>query len=541
MSMKARIFRGTCALAVAALVAAGCGDSGDGDTSGTAGPTGSTAPAAGDTCTPERAGGTVTMGLYAEGPGLDPIAGSGLSSGRAGGTEGVAFYDALVRFNDQTLEWEPQLAESLTHNADYTEWVLKLRPGVKFGNGDPVDAAAVKASIERHALPESKSTAKRGLSLVQDIAVRDDRTLVFTLKQSWGAFPLILATGAGLIANPKIIAERGKDFGLNPTGAGAGPYELVSYKPGEEIVMKAKDDYWGGPVCIKELHFRALGGSAPTYLGLTTNAVQLAFLQDAAVIDQAKTDKYAGLRWVLEGGSELLINNGARDSKPPTTDPRVRKAIALALDPKVMNDREFNGKGIPTTALTSPDSVLASGVPGPAINPDEAKKLVQEAKAAGWDGNIRLICNDTPDRQQAAIAIETLLNGVGMKVTKTIVDTQRLIGEVITNVNYDLACWGINFTTADAWFSLSTFTSDSPTAYAGYKNPDMDRALGGLRAAGTLEEQRAALGEVQKVWNDTIPSAVWGALETYIAYSPKVHGLKSTAREIVMFDDAYLQ
>lgn len=481
------------------------------------------------------------MGLYAEGPGLDPIAGSGLSSGRAGGTEGVAFYDALVRFNDQTLEWEPQLAESLTHNTDYTEWVLKLRPNVKFGNGDPVDAAAVKASIERHGAPESKSTSKRGLALVQDIAVRDNLTLVFTLKQSWGAFPLILATGAGLIANPKIVAERGKSFGLNPTGAGAGPYELVSYKPGEEMVLRAKDDYWGGPVCIKELHFRVMGGSAQTYLGLTTNDVQLAFLQDAAVIDQAKTDGYKGLRWVLEGGSELLMNNGARGSSAPTTDPRVRKAIALALDPKVMNEREFKGKGIPTTALTSPDSVLASAVPGPTINQDEAKKLVQDVKAGGWDGSIRLICNDTPDRQQAAIAIETLLNGVGMKVTKTVVDTQRLIGDVITNVNYDLACWGINFTTADAWFSLSTFTSDSPTAYAGYKNPDMDKALGGLRAAGSLEEQRQALGEVQKVWNATIPSAVWGALETYIAYSPKVHGLKSTAREIVMFDDAYVK
>jgi peptide/nickel transport system substrate-binding protein len=471
MFVKRGFWHLVCALTVAAVVAAGCGDDASTTSPTSTGAPDGTARPADEKCTPEHAGGSLTMGLYAEGPGLDPIAGSGLSSGRAGGTEGVAFYDALVRFDDKTLQWQPQLAESLTPNSNYTEWVLKLRPNVKFGNGDPLNAAAVKASIERHTLPKSKSTAKRGLALVKDIAVRDDLTLVFSLSQPWGAFPLILATGAGLIANTKVIEERGDSFGLNATGAGAGPYELVKYKPGEEMVLRAKDDYWGGPVCIKELHFRVMGGSAPTYLGLTVGDVQMAFLQDAAVIDQAKKAGYAGLQWILEGGSELLMNNGARGSPPPTTDLRVRRAIAMALDPKVMNQRQFDGKGLPTTALTSPDSVLKSGVAGPPTNVDEAKRLVQEAKAGGWNGTIRLICNDTPDRQQAAIGIETLLGGVGIKVDKSIVDTQRLIGAVISDVNYDLACWGINFTTADAWFSSAPSRATAPPTTRATRTP----------------------------------------------------------------------
>jgi ABC-type transport system substrate-binding protein len=133
-----------------------------------------------------------------------------------------------------------------------------------------------------------------------------------------------------------------------------------------------------------------------------------------------------------------------------------------------------------------------------------------------------------------------LLNAVGLKVQRTIDDTAGLIAGVITEKNYDLACWGINFTAADIWFSLSTYASDSPTNYTGLKDAQMDQALAQLRAAANNDEIRDALAAVQRRWNEVVPSAVYGALETYAAYSGRVHGLVQTVRETFLFHDAYL-
>ena len=94
---------------------------------------------------------------------------------------------------------------------------------------------------------------------------------------------------------------------------------------------------------------------------------------------------------------------------------------------KLIMERQFNGHGLPTTVLVHPDEALAPKVAGPTIDLQEARRLVTEAKTSGWDGKIRLLCNDLPDRQRAALAVETLLNSIGMSVERTIVTTTELI------------------------------------------------------------------------------------------------------------------
>lgn len=91
------------------------------------------------------------------------------------------------------------------------------------------------------------------------------------------------------------------------------------------------------------------------------------------------------------------------------------------------------------------------------------------------------------------------------------------------------------------WFALSTFSSDSPTNYTGIADAQMDEALAELRAASDGDEIREALGAVQQRWNEIVPSAVYGALETYIAHGEHVHGLIPTTRETFLFHEAYVQ
>src|SRR5690606_9159555 len=120
-----------------------CGDDG-----GSAGE-GSVDPGASESTVGEpQRGGRLVLGMYAEPRSLDPVQASGAGTG--GGTEMMALYDTIMRWNPDTNDYEPRTAESLTPNDDYTSWELKLRSGIRFRDGTPYDAEAVKLSIERH-------------------------------------------------------------------------------------------------------------------------------------------------------------------------------------------------------------------------------------------------------------------------------------------------------------------------------------------------------------------------------------------------------
>lgn len=544
MTRSRRWLKAAAVAATAALLATACGD--DSETSGSSAtpvPSGGGSGSAEETCTAERVGGVATVGTYAEAPGLDPAVGggTGLDMGLAGGTEAAAIYDVLVIYDEVSGEYKPHLAEELTANDDATEWTLRLRSGINFDNGDPFDAEAVATSIKRHVAEGSRSTMRRGVVLIEDYEIVDDLTLVFHLAEPWGDFPMILATSPGMITNQALIDERGENFNVNAVGGGVGPYVIERFTPGEGLVLKARDNYWGGPVCIEELRFINMGGGPLTFEALEAGQVDTAFLPDGATIARARDAGYDGLTWIINAGSGVMINHGVSESPTPTADVRVRQAVAHALNPDAINERQFDGYGLPTSAIIHPDSTLSPGIDGPKYDVERAKQLVEEVKAeTGWDGTIRLLCNDLPDRRNAAMAVEALLNSAGMKVDRTIGDTAALISGVITKKDYDLACWSINLTDADAWFNLSIFSSNSPTNYAGIKDPEIDDALGALKAARTTDERQAALGELQERWNEVVPAALWGGAETFIAQSERIHGVVPTVRQMQLFHDAYV-
>src|SRR5690606_34239516 len=105
----------------------------------------------------------------------------------AGASELAAIYDVLVRYDAETGEFEPRLAESLEPNDDYTEWTLRLRPGVTFTDGTPLDAAAVQFNLERHKARRSISAGR--VALITQFSTPDELTLVMRLDQPWSGFP----------------------------------------------------------------------------------------------------------------------------------------------------------------------------------------------------------------------------------------------------------------------------------------------------------------------------------------------------------------
>lgn len=502
---------------------------------------GSASPSTGadGTCTPDRVGGSITMGTYSEPQGLDPVGQPG--SAPAGGTEVTALFDTLISWNAKKQAYEPKVAESLEPDSKHLAWTLVLRDGVKFGNGDPLTAEDVKASIARHQSPDNTQSSRGEVSVISKIDVLDAKTLRFTLNDPYPDFPHVLATDVGMITNPRLVKQRGADgFANDPTGSGVGPYELERYAPGEEIVLTAKSDYWGGPVCVKTLRFIRLSGAGATYEALVNGELDVAFLREPQVIAKAREAGYGDLPTLINYGEGVIMNSAAGR---PASDVLVRKAVVAAVDPDAINRRIFNGTAKATSALVHPDTPgLGNGQQGPEHEPDAARKFVAQAKRAGWDGTIRLLADNAPTRINEAIAIKAQLESVGFRVrTDTNSTLKDVIMRVVADRDYDLAIWGPQVYPEGTWSVMNRqLASKSPSNYYGYRDTKVDAALEDLRAAATAEEKKSALGRLQELFIEDPFVANYAAIEESNIYNERVAGLRLDRGSIIRFDKAFV-
>jgi peptide/nickel transport system substrate-binding protein len=400
----------------------------------------------------------------------------------------------------------------------------------------------VRASIERHLSDDNRTQSRSYVTAIDEMRVVDDRTLVFVLTSPWPGFPYTLATESGMITNPSVVADRGEEFNRDPVGGGVGPYELERYVPGEEIVMRAKDDYWGGPVCIQELRFVAMPDPSVAYDAFRSGEVQVALLRDPRTIADAKSDGISGHSEFTNLGGLLLMNHGIGDAAPPTSDVRVRRAIALAIDPVALDGRVNDGDGLPTSAIMGDDSRYAGSGEGLEHDPEEARQLVNEVQAeTGWDGSIRLMCQDSPSAAELCITMAGMLEAAGFSVEDETRPASDFIEQVTVHANFDIVSWGLPLTDSAPWVVLAQFASDSPANRTGYDSPEFDEALGQLKVAATDEDQSDALTQLQDVWNETIPSAAYATAEAFVAVDEAVKGLEFSHYEtIVYFDGAYV-
>lgn len=533
-----RTVRILAAIAAVSVLAGACGSSSSGSSDTTvAGSNGGAAASTDDliSATCEQGSERLEVTTLSQPRGIDPIFAAG---GSTAGIEMAALYDTLMRWDADTGEFEPWVAESLESDADASEWTMTLRSGVTFGNGDPLTTAAVQASILRHQDPANASLNASMANTISEMRLTDDRTMTFVLNGPWAGFPFALTTTVGMITNPAVVAAQGKDFAADPTGAGVGPFDFGEFRPGEELVLNARDDYWAGAPCVPAVRFVNIVGSRAAYEALQQGEVDVAFLREPIVVDEASDGDIGGLHaWPYGLGEVLMMNNGAKGSKAPTADVRVRQAVAAALDPKMIDARANEGTGIPTSAIFGAGSGFADSGPGPAYDPARARQLVDEVKAEGaWDGTIRLLCDNAPARQELALAAQAQLQAAGFDVQldggKNISD---LIKQVITESNYDLACWGYNVSDADPWSKLAKNLQGGSTAnFAGFSDPTFDSILGDLRAAGTPEGQRAAMTSLQARWDEVVPVAGLATVAETIAWGPDVHGLIFTTESMAL-------
>src|SRR5436309_4373380 len=183
-------------------------------------------------------GGTLTFATGADPDSLDPQN----TQSNPGEQVNRMMHENLVRFSAK-MQLEPALAESWLASKDGLTWTFKLRKGVKFHDGTPFDAKAVKYFFDRVLGDEKPFKASLYTPVVQGAEVIDDSTVRVILKQPFGAFLFIMAHSAGAIVSPAAHQKWGKDLALHPGGAGT--VKFVEWMKGDHVTMERHDGDWG--------------------------------------------------------------------------------------------------------------------------------------------------------------------------------------------------------------------------------------------------------------------------------------------------------
>jgi peptide/nickel transport system substrate-binding protein len=294
-----------------------------------------------------------------------------------------AVHDAMVKPMPAGMT-TPSLAESWTEAKDHLSYTFTLRKNAKFHDGSPVTAEDVKFSFERYK-GASATLLKEKVREVQAVGATQVR---FVLREPWPDFMLFYGTtasGAGWIV-PKHYVEKVGDDGFKKAPIGAGPYKVVSFNPGVEIVLEAFDGYWRKTPNVKRLVMRSLVEETTRGAALKRGEVDIAYLLSGPVAEEIKRTPGCSLKAPLLSGAFWLELPDQWDPKSPWHDKRVREAANHAVDRQGVNQAETLGLSRLTGSIVPRIFQFAVPVEPPAYDPARAKKLLAEAGYAnGFD------------------------------------------------------------------------------------------------------------------------------------------------------------
>ena len=294
----------------------------------------------------------------------------------------ASFCDKLFDI-DEKLNIVPQLALSYETSADGKEMTIKLRPGVKFHDGEMFDAEAAKFSLDRH-LTLPTSFRKPELAALDHVDIVDPLTIKLVLKTPYSPLIAQLTDRAGMMVSPKAAKEAGEKFGLHPVCAG--PYKFVERVQQDRMVFEKFADYWNKEnIFIDRVVFLPIVDATVRLANLKSGGLDLIERVLATDIRDVRADSRLKLSTALElGYMGLTINIGNDKNKGPLSQSeKVRQALDLSIDREAINQVVFNGEFVPGNQWISPEHpYYQKAFPVPKRDIAKAKALLKEAGAA---------------------------------------------------------------------------------------------------------------------------------------------------------------
>jgi len=406
MNRRGRLERMIAVLAVGVMIsAASCSSGGSGKSGNAAGETAGQGPKG-----PPKRGGTLRYGLEAETDGLNPTTNRFAVSAYM---MAAAVFDPLARFNKDG-QVKPYLAESITPNAAFTSWDVKLRPNIKFHDGTPLTSEAIKAGVEAElADPLISIAAKPILAPSNQVEILDDLTARINLSGPITRFPLYLTSQLGMIASPAWLKAAKANPDLNQRPVGTGAFKFQSRTRDQSTRFVRNDQYWNGPVYLDAIEFVIQADPARRADQLLAGALDVMHTSDPQTIAQLRGQK--GINHFENAKGEegfVMINT----QSPPFDDIRVRKALTLATPKK--NYLEIIDQHIfePADSMFSKDSKYYNDrVKQEADDPEGAKRLAAayctDKPTMCQGGKIKMQFKYTGPSASNQLVADTLTNG----------------------------------------------------------------------------------------------------------------------------------
>ena len=394
---------------------------------------------------------------------------------------------------DEKLNIVPQLALSYSTSDDGKEVAIKLRPGVKFHDGEPLDAEAAKFSLERH-LTFPGSFRKPELAQLDHVDVVDPLTVKLVLKSPFSPLIAQLTDRSGMVVSPKAAKAEGDKFGLHPVCAG--PYKFVERVQQDRIVFEKFADYWNKDnVFIDKIVFLPIVDATVRLANLKSGGLDLIERVLATDIKDVRADSRLKLSTAIELGYQgITLNIGHDKNKGPLSQSaKVRQALDLSIDREAINQVVFNGEFKPGNQWVNPDHpYYQKDFPIHGRDVEKAKALLKEAGVTPPLA-VDFMVPKGAETEAVAQVVQSMAAEAGfdMKIRVTEFATSLKQAEAGEFQAFMLAWSGRIDPDGNSYVFLH---SKAPQNYSAWANADADKALDDARLV-TAQDQRKAIYE----------------------------------------------
>ena len=421
----------------------------------------------------------ITVGMVLEPPNLDP------TSGAAAAIDEVVYanvFEGLTRFApDGSVV--PALARDWSVSEDGTVYTFRLREGVTFHDGTAMTAEDVVFTLDRARAEDSTNAQKPLFEGIEAVEAVDDTTVRVTLAAPDGAFPFKMAWGDAVIVAP----ESAETLATAPVGTG--PFTVADRVPGDRVELARYPDYWGEAPALERATFKFISDPNAAFAAMMAGDVD-AFPNYPAPETLAQFEANPMFEVIVgstEGETILAMNN----AQPPLDDPRVRAAIAHAIDRQELIDGAMFGYGTPIGTHFPPHNPNYVDLTAlSAHDPDRARALL--AEAGQEDLTLRLMLPPPAYARRGGEIVAAQLREVGIATEISNLEWAQWLEQVFRGKDFDLT---IVSHTEPADINIYA----RPDYYFQYDNGKFRTLMTELEMTSNKEQRAALLRQAQEM------------------------------------------
>ncbi|WP_299814053.1 ABC transporter substrate-binding protein [uncultured Jannaschia sp.] len=449
----------------------------------------------------------ISIGMVLEPPNLDP------TGGAAAAIDEVVYanvFEGLTRFG-RDGQIEPLLATGWEVSEDGLTWTFDLVEGVTFHDGSAMDAEDVVFTLDRARAADSTNAQKVLFEGIESVEALDPATVRITLAQPDGNLPFNLAWGDAVIVAP----ESAEDNATNPIGTG--PFRFGNWAQGDSVTLARYDDYWGDPPALENATFRFIADPNAAFAAMMAGDIDAFpnFPAPETLANFEADPRFSVIVGSTEGETILAINNRN------VPDPRVREAIARAIDRQAIVDGAMFGYGTPIGthfAPHHPDYVDLTEMS--AFDPDRARALLSEAGAS--DLSLRLALPPPSYARRGGEIVASQFRDVGIETEVTNVEWAQWLEQVFNGHDFDL-------TIVSHTEPMDINVYARPDYYFGYDDAGFQDMMTRLEATSMPAERSEILREAQeKIAADYVNAYLFQLAKTGVA-DARIEGLWANA------------